>query len=126
MTATAVDLSDFARWRSGFPEEVFAELRRDKPLFRHGLTPGVAKTVKRDFWMATKHRHAVRLHRDADSFTAADGPLIQPADLFASYPTIITLDPPEPSKHRKLISRACTPRAIAKLADGILDRAARL
>src|ERR1700730_12474969 len=126
MTAAAVDLSDFALWRKGFPDEVFAELRRNKPLFRHGLTPGVAKTVKRDFWMATKHRHAVRLHRDADSFTAADGPLIQPADLFASYPTIITLDPPEQSKHRKLTSSAFPPRATAKLEEGIRARASRM
>jgi len=126
VTAAAVDLSDFALWRNGFPDEVFVELRRTKPLFRHGLTPGVEKTVKRDFWMATKHRHAVRLHRDAESFTAADGPLIQPANLFASYPTIITLDPPEQSKHRKLISSAFTPRAIAKLEDGIRARAARM
>ena len=66
MTASAVDLSDFALWRNGFPDELFAELRSTRPLFRHGVTPGVAKTVKRDFWMATKHRHAVRLHRDAD------------------------------------------------------------
>ena len=126
MTAVAVDLSDFALWRNGFPDEVFAELRRNKPLFRHGLTPGVAKTVKRDFWMATKHRHAVRLHRDADSFTAADGPLIQPADLFASYPTIINMDPPGLNKRRKLISNAFNPRAIAKLEDGIRARAARM
>ena len=97
-----------------------------RPLFRHGLTPGVAKTVKRDFWMTTKHRHAVRLHRDPESFTAGDGPLIQPADLFASNPTIITLDPPEQNKHRKLISSAFTPRAIAKLEDGIRARAARM
>ena len=126
MTASTVDLSDFALWRNGFPDEIFTELRRDRPLFRHGLTPGVEKTVKRDFWMTTKHRHAVRLHRDADSFTAVDGPLIQPADLFASNPTIITLDPPEQSKHRKLISSAFTPRAIAKLEDGIRARAARM
>jgi cytochrome P450 len=126
MTAVAVDLSDFALWRNGFPDEVFAELRRNKPLFRHGLTPGVVKTVKRDFWMATKHRHAVRLHRDADSFTAADGPLIQPADLFASYPTIINMDPPGLNKRRKLISNAFNPRAIAKLEDGIRARAARM
>jgi cytochrome P450 len=126
MTAAAVDLSDFSLWRNGFPDDVFTELRRTKPLFRHELTPGVAKTVKRDFWMATKHRHAVRLHRDADSFTASDGPLIQPANLFASYPTIITLDPPEQSKHRKLISSAFTPRAIAKLEDGIRARASRM
>jgi cytochrome P450 len=126
MTASTVDLSDFALWRNGFPDEVFAELRRDRPLFRHGLTPGVEKTVKRDFWMATRHRHAVRLHRDHESFTAVDGPLIQPADLFASNPTIITLDPPEQSKHRKLISSAFTPRAIARLEDGIRARAARM
>ena len=126
MTAAAVDLSNFALWRNGFPDEVFTELRRAKPLFRHDLTPGVAKTVHRDFWMTTKHRHAVRLHRDADSFTAGDGPLIQSADLFASYPTIITLDPPEQSKHRKLISSAFTPRAIAKLEDGIRARASRM
>src|ERR1700735_5125071 len=92
MTASTVDLSDFTLWRNGFPDDVFTELRRDRPLFRHGLTPGVEKAVKRAFWMTTKHRHAVRLHRDHESFTAVDGPLIQPADLFASYPTIITLD----------------------------------
>ena len=55
-----------------------------------------------------------------------DGPLIQPADLFASYPTIITLDPPEQNKRRKLISSAFTPRAIAKLEDGIRARASRM
>jgi cytochrome P450 len=126
MTASAVDLSDFALWRNGFPDELFAELRGTRPLFRHGVTPGVAKTVKRDFWMATKHRHAVRLHRDADSFTAADGPLIQPADLFSSYPTIINMDPPGLNKRRKLISNAFNPRAIAKLEDGIRARAARM
>jgi cytochrome P450 len=126
MTAAAVDLSDFALWRNGFPDELFTELRRTKPLFRHGLTSGVAKTVRRDFWMATKHRHAVRLHRDADSFTAVDGPLIQPVDMFSSYPTIINMDPPGLNKRRKLISSAFNPRAIAKLEDGIRARAARM
>jgi len=126
MTASTVDLSDFALWRNGFPDDVFTELRRTRPLFRHGLTPGVAKTVQRDFWMTTKHRHAVRLHRDFDSFTAVDGPLIQPADLFSSYPTIINMDPPGLNKRRKLISNAFNPRAIAKLEDGIRARAARM
>ena len=124
MTTAAVDLSDFALWRNGFPDDVFAELRRARPLFRHGITPGVAKTVQRDFWVATKHRHAVRLHRDAESFTAVDGPLIQPVDMFASYPTIINMDPPALNKRRRLITSAFNPRAIAKLEDGIRARAA--
>jgi cytochrome P450 len=122
----AVDLSDFSLWRNGFPDDLFTELRRTKPLFRHGLTPGVVKTVQRDFWMTTKHRHAVRLHRDADSFTAVDGPLIQPVDMFSSYPTIINMDPPGLNKRRKLISSAFNPRTIAKLEDGIRARAARM
>lgn len=126
MTAAAVDLSDFALWRNGFPDELFAELRRTRPLFRHDLTPGVAKTVQRQFWVTTKHRHAVRLHRDVDSFTAVDGPLIQPVGMFSSYPTIINMDPPGLNKRRKLISNAFNPRAIAKLEDGIRARAARM
>jgi cytochrome P450 len=126
MTATAVDLSNFSLWCNGFPDDLFAELRRSRPLFRHDLTPGVAKTVHREFWVATKHRHAVRLHRDADSFTAVDGPLIQPVGMFASYPTIINMDPPGLNKRRKLISNAFNPRAIAKLEEGIRARAARM
>ncbi|OBG28331.1 cytochrome P450 [Mycobacterium sp. 852002-51057_SCH5723018] len=122
----AVDLSDFSLWRNGFPDDLFAALRAGRPLFRHDLTPGVANTVQRAFWVATKHRHAVRLHRDTDSFTAVDGPLIQPVGMFASYPTIINMDPPALNKRRKLISHAFNPRAIAKLEDGIRARAGRL
>jgi cytochrome P450 len=124
MSADTVDLSDSALWCNGFPDELFVELRRSRPLFRHDLTPGVRETVQREFWMTTKHRHAVRLHRDADSFTAVDGPLIQPAGLFASYPTVIKMDPPGLNKRRKLISNAFNPRAIAKLEAGIRARAA--
>ena len=59
-----------------------------------------AKTVKRDFWMATKHRHAQRIHRDTDSFTATDGPLIQGVGIVGSAPTIINMDPPDLIKRR--------------------------
>ncbi|HEX9175846.1 MAG TPA: cytochrome P450 [Mycobacterium sp.] len=127
MTTTAsVDLSDFSLWRNGFPDELFARLRREQPIFHHELTPGVAKVVQRDFWMTTKHRHAVRIHRDVDSFTAVDGPLIQVLDTFSSYPTIINMDPPELTKRRRVIASAFTPKAIARLEDGIRSRAASM
>jgi cytochrome P450 len=127
MTASAsVDLSDFALWRKGFPDELFAELRRDSPIFHHQLTPGVARTVRRDFWMTTKHRHAQRIHRDTDSFTAVDGPLIQGVGPVGSFPTIINMDPPDLTKRRRVMSHAFTPRAIGKLEDGIRRRAASL
>jgi cytochrome P450 len=125
-TTTPVDLSDSALWRNGFPDELFAELRRDRPLFHHELTDGVAKTVKRDFWMATKHRHAQRIHRDTDSFSATDGPLIQGVGVVGSAPTIINMDPPELLKRRRVMSHAFTPKAIGKLEDGIRTRAAAM
>jgi len=34
MTTTAsVDLSDFSLWRNGFPDKLFTELRRERPIF---------------------------------------------------------------------------------------------
>jgi cytochrome P450 len=125
-TTAPVDLSDSALWRNGFPDDLFVELRRERPIFKHELTDGVAKTVKRDFWMTTKHRHAQRIHRDTDAFTAVDGPLIQPIGVMTSFPTIIHMDPPDLTKRRRVMSHAFTPKAIAKLEEGIRRRAASL
>ena len=125
-TTTPVDLSDSTLWQNGFPDDLFAEFRRDRPIFHHELTDGVAKTVKRDFWMTTKHRHAQRIHRDTDSFTAIDGPLIQGIGVIGSSPTIINMDPPELLKRRRVMSHAFTPKAIGKLEEGIRRRAAAM
>lgn len=125
-TTTPVDLSDPALWQNGFPDELFAELRRERGIFHHELTDGVAKTVKRDFWMTTKHRHSQRIHRDTDSFTAVDGPLIQAIGVMTDFPTIIHMDPPELTKRRRVMSHAFTPKAIGKLEEGIRTRAAAL
>ena len=125
-TTAPVDLSDSALWRNGFPDELFTELRRHKPIFHHDLTDGVAKTVGRDFWMTTKHRHAQRIHRDTDSFTAVDGPLIQGVGPIGSFPTIINMDPPDLTKRRRVMSHAFTPKAVSKLEDGIRARAAAM
>ena len=125
-TTTPVDLSDTALWRNGFPDVLFAELRRTQPVFHHELTDGVAGSVARDFWMTTKHHHSLRIHRDTDCFTAADGPLIQGIGPAGAFPTIINMDPPEQTKRRRVMSHAFTPRAIGRLEDGIRMRATAL
>ena len=125
-TTTPVDLSDSALWRNGFPDDLFTELRRAQPIFHHELTDGVAKTVKRDFWITTKHRHSQRIHRDTESFTAVDGPLIQGVGPIGSFPTIINMDPPVLTKRRRVMSHAFTPKAIGKLEDGIRARASAM
>lgn len=125
-TTEPVDLSDFSLWQNGFPDELFTSLRRERPIFHHELTDGVAKTVTRDFWVATKHRHAQRIHRDTEAFTAVDGPLIQGIGPAGAFPNIINMDPPEQTKRRRVMSHAFTPRAIGKLENGIRERAAAL
>jgi cytochrome P450 len=125
-TTTPVDLSDSTLWRNGFPDDLFTELRRDRPIFKHALTDGVLKAVERDFWITTKHRHAQRIHRDTDAFTAVDGPLIQGIGPAGWFPNIINMDPPDQTKRRRVLSHAFTPRAVGKLEDGIRARAGSL
>ena len=125
-TTASVDLSDYNLWRDGFPDEVFTELRRDAPVFRHGMNDRVQRMLGTDFWVTTKHAHAQRIHRDIDSFTAVDGPLIQDLGTFSEMPTLINMEPPELNKRRRVIASAFTPKAIAKLEHGIRTRAAAM
>jgi cytochrome P450 len=122
MTGTTIDLAEAAIWASRFPEDLFAELRARTPVFHQRLTAGVRSTVGREFWVCTKHADVARVHRDHESFTATRGPLIQDVALFETYPAIVSMDPPDHTIRRKVIARAFTPRAVAKLEDGIRAR----
>jgi cytochrome P450 len=123
MTDTTIDLAEPAIWASRFPDDLFAELRARTPVFHQELTADVRSTVGREFWVCTKHADVARVHRDYESFTATRGPLIQDVALFDAYPAIVSMDPPDHTIRRKVIARAFTPRAVAKLEDGIRARA---
>jgi cytochrome P450 len=123
MTDTSIDLAEPALWASRFPDDLFAELRARTPVFHQQLTPDVRSTVGREFWVCTKHQDVARVHRDYESFTATRGPLIQDVPMFDAYPAIVSMDPPDHTVRRKVIARAFTPRAVAKLEDGIRARA---
>ncbi|CQD06742.1 cytochrome P450 [Mycobacterium lentiflavum] len=126
MTETTIDLAEPGIWASRFPDELFAALRARTPVFHQQLTAEVKSVVGREFWVCTKHADVARVHRDHESFTATGGPLIQDVPLFDAYPAIVSLDPPDHTIRRKVISRAFTPRAVAKLEDGIRQRAKRM
>jgi cytochrome P450 len=123
VAGTTIDLAEPAIWGSRFPDDLFAELRALTPVFHQRLTDDVRSTVGREFWVCTKHADVARVHRDYESFTATRGPLIQDVPLFDAYPAIVSMDPPDHTIRRKVIARAFTPRAVAKLEDGIRDRA---
>ena len=123
MTDTAIDLADPELWASEFPDELFAQLRARIPVFHQELTDDVRSAVGREFWVCTRHADVARVHRDYESFTATRGPLIQDVPLFDAYPAIVSLDPPDHTIRRRVITRAFTPRAVARLEDGIRARA---
>ncbi|OBI87905.1 cytochrome P450 [Mycobacterium asiaticum] len=126
MTETTIDLAHPDVWASSFPEDLFAQLRTRTPVFHQQLTDDVKSAVGREFWVCTKHADVARVHRDHESFTATRGPLIQDVPLFDAYPAIVSLDPPDHTIRRRVITRAFTPRAVAKLEDGIRARAAAM
>jgi cytochrome P450 len=123
MTDTTIDLAEPAIWASRFPEELFAQLRAHTPVFHQRLTEDVRSAVGREFWVCTRHADVARVHRDYETFTATRGPLIQDVAMFDAYPAIVSMDPPDHTVRRRLITRAFTPRAVARLEDGIRDRA---
>ena len=123
MPEVTLDLADLALWADGFPDEVFADLRRRTPVYHQDRTATVDDLVGREFWVCTKHAEVTQVHRDHDTFTATGGPLIQEVSFFSAYPAIVNLDPPDHTKRRRTITKAFTPRAIAKLEDGIRTRA---
>jgi cytochrome P450 len=98
-------------------------LRRRTPVYHQSCTAIVDSSVGREFWLCTKHSEVTQVHRDHDAFTATDGPLIQEVGLFSDYPAIVNLDPPDHTKRRRTIAKAFTPRAVAKLEEGIRTRA---
>ena len=125
-TTTPVDLSDSALWRNGFPDDLFAELRRERPIFHHELhrrrrqdrQTGLLDDDQAPACPAHSPRHG-RVHRRRRS--AHPGHRCRwPA------PTIIHMDPPDLTKRRRVMSHAFTPRAIGKLEDGIRSRAASM
>lgn len=126
MPEATLDLADLSLWAGGFPDDVFVDLRRRKPVYHQTRTEAVDKSVGREFWVCTKHAEVTQVHRDHEAFTATDGPLIQEVSVFGAYPAIVNLDPPDHTKRRRTIAKAFTPRAVAKLEEGIRTRAHRM
>jgi cytochrome P450 len=126
MPEATLDLADLSLWADGFPDDVFVDLRRRTPVYHQSRTAIVEKSVGREFWVCTKHAEVSQVHRDHDAFTATDGPLIQNVGLFSAYPAIVNLDPPDHTKRRKIVAKAFNPRAVAKVEEGIRDRAHRM
>jgi cholest-4-en-3-one 26-monooxygenase len=119
-----VDPDDYAA--HGYPQQAWARLRREAPVFRFERGAPIP------FWALTAHREIVEVSRRPESF--ANGPrteIVAAADAPQVH-GLITMDPPEHGRFRKLVSPLFTSRALGPLrrqieevADAVLDAVAQ-
>ncbi len=110
----AVDLTDSELYRSGFPHDLFATLRREAPVWRHPETPGFEKTGGRGFWVLSRHAEIRDVNRNPELFLSCSGPGLG----YEGMGLMLTdMDGAPHIRQRKLISSGFTPRMTRRLED---------
>ncbi|KLO42396.1 hypothetical protein ABW17_12230 [Mycobacterium nebraskense] len=114
-TLDTIDLSleDFTH---GFPHEVFRVLREQAPVWLHPETPGV-KELGGPFWVVSSHEEVKAVSADHSTFRSFEGPTIPDWDHNARGMMLITMDPPDHTRLRKLVNKGFTARMTAMLED---------
>ena len=99
-------------WYLEDPDATYRRLRREAPVFwvePHG------------FWLLTKYADVHSVSKDPGRFCSSRGFRIHEglkpqAPVAADFPpTILSMDPPQHSKHRNIVTSFFTPRAVARL-----------
>ncbi len=110
----AIDLTDGALYRGGFPHEVFSALRRQAPVWRQRATDPANPIGGRPFWVLSRHDDVRAANRDSETFSALHGPA-----LFKNETTnglmLTSMDGDAHTRQRKFISAGFTPRMIGRL-----------
>ncbi len=113
-------LHDPATYSHGFPYEDFRRLRDEEPISHHDHP-----AWERGYWAVTRHSDVQRVSRDWTAFKNAPHPFLPDTEQYGedgSSLLMISLDPPEHTKLRKIISSGFTPRRINDLAAHVKTR----
>lgn len=107
---TSLVLNPFSYTFHEDPYPTYKRLRDEEPCY-HNAEIG--------FWALTRYTDVLEASRDWETFSSADGPLIEKVDreFFELLPMMIALDPPRHDQLRSLVSRVFTPRRIAGLEE---------
>jgi cytochrome P450 len=121
-----VDLTGHDLYRGGFPHELFGELRDEHAVWRHPHTTLTRAPDGMEFWVVLGHPELQALARDWRTFSSRDGASISPTGDEQRDHTLVSADPPNHSRMRKLISSGFTPRMIKRLDEQIAARTTRV
>jgi cholest-4-en-3-one 26-monooxygenase len=129
MQLSDIDLLDRDRFTRGVPHEWFTFLRKEAPVYRHPEPGGPG------FWVVTKHADVVAVGRDAETFSShqarggvvgLEGAANSYGDFEAGGNLMLTMDPPEHTRYRKLVNRGFTPRQMRIIEEHMHDLTARI
>ena len=109
-----VEFDPFSRDFFDDPYDTYADLREHAPCYY---------SEQYDFYALSRFDDVVTAHRDYETFTSTHGQTYEqlssgePSDMGS----IISMDPPEHTRYRKLVSRSFTPLSIGKYEDLVRD-----
>jgi cholest-4-en-3-one 26-monooxygenase len=113
-------LHDPLAYAAGFPHERFARLREEDPVSHHDHP-----SWEKGYWVLSRHEDVQRVSRDSATFKNSPHPFVEEAaseESSGMSELLISFDPPEHSKLRRLISSGFTPRRVNDLEVKIRDR----
>ena len=126
-----VDLCDLDLFERGFPHEVFAELREQRPVWFHPATPNVPGGE--GFWVLSRFDDVAAAAADASTFSSVTGggrdgggTLIEDLPIGFSGVLLNMTDDPFHQRFRSLLTPAVSARAIAAMEQDLRERAASI
>jgi cytochrome P450 len=122
-----IDITSHRFWGQTFDErdETFAQLRAADGLTWHRPLPSLFDMEEPGFWALTRRADIAYVSTHPELFTSTQGVALDPmpaeVQRFASF--FLTMDPPQHTVYRRLISSAFTPRNVRRIEEQIHDTA---
>lgn len=133
MDTSDIDLLSREAFVDRVPHEWFDHLRANAPIYKHPEPDGPG------FWVFTKHEDVGQLNRMWHEFSSEQsrGGVVGVEELDAEAAEaqaefneagrmMLTMDPPDHTRYRKLVNRGFTPKAIRSLEDHLRDIAVKI
>ncbi|KLI04026.1 steroid C27-monooxygenase [Mycolicibacterium conceptionense] len=131
--ARGFDPLDAERNLSGLPIAELAELRRTEPVHWVDVPGGTGGFGDNGYWLVTRHVDVKEVSKRNDVFgTSPDGAIpVWPQSMTREAidlqrNVLLNMDDPQHARLRNIISRAFTPRALARLEDELNFRAQQI
>lgn len=125
-----IDITSQDFWSQPFAvrDETFAQLRAGDGLTWHRPFDSMFGMEEPGFWALTRRADIVYVSQHPELFSSADGVALNPmpAEIqrFASF--FLSMDPPQHTTYRRLISSAFTPRNVRQIEEQIRRNAVRI